>query len=94
VNQLIRIIAHRAPALIAASGERASYRFLEFFAANVGNSNTRRAYARAAKEFLDLIPNPVNSDPSKKRLPSLRAQRSNPGVTGGPWIASSLRSSQ
>jgi site-specific recombinase XerD len=40
------------PALIAAAGERASMRFLEFFAANIRNPHTRRAYYRAAEEFL------------------------------------------
>src|ERR1700686_4054091 len=40
------------PALVAAAGERASMRFLEFFAANIRNPYTRRAYARAADEFL------------------------------------------
>jgi len=40
------------PALVAAAGERAQVRFLEFFAANIRNSNTRRAYARAAADFL------------------------------------------
>jgi site-specific recombinase XerC len=40
------------PALVAAAGERAGMRFLEFFAANVRNPHTRRAYARAAEEFL------------------------------------------
>jgi hypothetical protein len=33
--------------LIAAVGERASYRFFEFFTANIRNPHTRRAYARA-----------------------------------------------
>jgi len=33
-------------------GERASVRFLEFFAANIRNPHTRRAYYRAAEEFL------------------------------------------
>jgi site-specific recombinase XerD len=42
----------RAPALVAAAGERASMRFLEFFSANIRNPHTRRAYARAADEFL------------------------------------------
>ena len=32
------------PALVAAAGERASMRFLEFFAANIRNPHTRRAY--------------------------------------------------
>jgi integrase/recombinase XerC len=40
------------PALVAAAGERASVRFLEFFAANIRNSHTRRAYAQATREFL------------------------------------------
>ncbi len=34
------------------TGERARTRFLEFFAANIRNPHTRRAYARAAEEFL------------------------------------------
>ena len=42
----------RLPELIAAAGERASMRFLEFFAANIRNPHTRRAYYRAAEEFL------------------------------------------
>ena len=40
------------PALVATSRARASYRFLEFFTAQIRNPHTRRAYARAAKEFL------------------------------------------
>jgi hypothetical protein len=36
-----------------------------------------------------LIPNTVNLDSSRNRLSSLRAERSNPGVAGGPWIAAS-----
>src|SRR5437667_11288304 len=40
------------PALVAAAGEGAGMRFLEFFAANIRNPHTRRAYARAAEEFL------------------------------------------
>src|SRR5271157_4551616 len=40
------------PAIIAAAGERASLRFLEFFAANIRNPHTRRAYSRAVAEFL------------------------------------------
>ena len=35
------------PALIVAAGERASLRFLEFFAANIRNPHTRRPCARA-----------------------------------------------
>ena len=44
--------ANRLPALIAAAGDRASLRFLEFFAANIRNPHTRRAYGRAVAEFL------------------------------------------
>lgn len=40
------------PSLVSAAGERAGVRFLEFFTANIRNPNTRRAYARAASEFL------------------------------------------
>jgi site-specific recombinase XerD len=40
------------PVLVSQAGERAGMRFLEFFTANIRNPNTRRAYARAANEFL------------------------------------------
>ena len=40
------------PALIAGAGERASWRFVEFFTVNIRNPNTRAAYARAAGAFL------------------------------------------
>jgi site-specific recombinase XerD len=40
------------PALVASAGERAGIRFLEFFASNIRNPNTRRAYAYAVGEFL------------------------------------------
>jgi site-specific recombinase XerD len=40
------------PALIAVVGDRASRRFLEFFAANIRNPHTRRAYGRAVVDFL------------------------------------------
>src|SRR3984885_443785 len=40
------------PELIAAAGDRASLRFLEFFAATIRNPHTRRAYSRAATDFL------------------------------------------
>ena len=55
VNQLVLRFADRAPAVIAAAGERASYRFFEFFTANIRNPHTRRAYARAAVEFFDWL---------------------------------------
>lgn len=40
------------PAIITASGPAAPERFLEFFAANIRNPNTRRAYARQVMQFL------------------------------------------
>src|SRR5258705_5540239 len=52
MNQLIAINSPGIPTLVAAAGERASMRFLEFFAANIRNPHTRRAYTRAAEEFL------------------------------------------
>jgi hypothetical protein len=53
MNQLVPVTADRAPALVTAAGARASYRFLEFFTAQIRNPHTRRAYARAAVEFFD-----------------------------------------
>ena len=55
MNRLVAITASHAPALIAASGARASYRFLEFFTAQIRNPHTRRAYARKAAEFFDWL---------------------------------------
>lgn len=40
------------PALVAAAGEPAARRFLEFFAAGIRNPHTRRAYAQAVAAFL------------------------------------------
>jgi hypothetical protein len=40
------------PVLVAATGDRAGVRFLEFYAANIRNPHTRRAYARAVGDFL------------------------------------------
>jgi hypothetical protein len=51
MNQLVPITSAVLPAF-AAAGERAGMRFLEFFAANIRNPHTRRAYARVADEFL------------------------------------------
>jgi site-specific recombinase XerD len=53
MNQLTPIVpTHALPALITAAGDRASRRFLEFFAANIRNPNTRQAYGRAVAAFL------------------------------------------
>ena len=39
------------PALIAALGDQANWRYVEFFTANINNDHTRRAYARACSRF-------------------------------------------
>ena len=52
MSPLVPITSPTLPVLVAAAGERAGMRFLEFFAANIRNPHTRRAYARAADEFL------------------------------------------
>ena len=44
--------AAKIPAIIAAAGDHAQTRFWEFFAANIRNRHTRRAYAQAVREFL------------------------------------------
>src|SRR5271170_4310663 len=52
MNQLVPLRTPQLPALVTAAGERARVRFLEFFAANIRNPHTRRAYGRAVAEFL------------------------------------------
>ena len=44
--------APKLPALIDRAGERAAWRFVEFFTVNIRNKNTRAAYAQAAGAFL------------------------------------------
>ena len=55
MNQLATLTAAHTPALIAATGDRASYRFLESFAGQIRNGNSRRAYLRATGRFLDWL---------------------------------------
>jgi site-specific recombinase XerD len=55
MNQLATLpspILSVVPDLIAAAGDRASIRFVEFFASNIRNVHTRRAYSRAVSDFL------------------------------------------
>jgi site-specific recombinase XerD len=42
---------YTVPALIADLGDRAGWRYVEFFTANINNDHTRRAYARACSRF-------------------------------------------
>ncbi|BCZ85719.1 integrase (plasmid) [Paraburkholderia terrae] len=51
-QQLVTLNNINMPALVAKAGERAGVRFLEFFASAIRNPHTRRAYARAAGDFL------------------------------------------
>jgi integrase/recombinase XerD len=44
-------LAGAFPAAVTQAGERATRRFVEFFAANISNPNTRAAYARAIGKF-------------------------------------------
>jgi len=50
VNELVPLPV--LPALVAAAGERAGLRFLEFFTAQIRNPHTRRAYGHAVVAFL------------------------------------------
>jgi site-specific recombinase XerD len=50
-RQLARAGFNQVPAPIAAAGEQAAWRFIEFFTANIRNPNTRRAYGRAVGDF-------------------------------------------
>jgi integrase/recombinase XerC len=52
IDALALRLPSNIPAVVAAACERTSLRFLEFFAANIRNPHTRRAYFRAAEEFL------------------------------------------
>ena len=71
---------HAVPTLVAAAGERASMRFLEFFAANIRNPHTQRAYARAAEEFLSWC--------AAAGVPSIAAIQT---VHVATWIEASTR---
>jgi integrase/recombinase XerD len=50
-HRLIAAGLNRLPGPIARAGERAGWRFIEFFTANIRNRNTRAAYAHAVTEF-------------------------------------------
>jgi site-specific recombinase XerD len=50
-RQISRAGFDQLPAAIANAGERAAWRFIEFFTANIRNKNTRAAYAQAVTQF-------------------------------------------
>ncbi|MGC9272186.1 tyrosine-type recombinase/integrase, partial [Acidiphilium sp.] len=74
------------PALIAHEGEKAAWRYVEFFTAHVRNSNTRRAYARACARFFawsndrGLGLTSIRSVDVAAWVESLQQQYSAPGV--------------
>jgi hypothetical protein len=51
MNQFIPISSAKLPALVAPADEHVSMRFSKFFAVNISNPHTCRAYARAAEDF-------------------------------------------
>lgn len=50
-RELSRAGFARLPAAVLRAGERAGWRFIEFFTANIRNRNTRAAYAEAVTQF-------------------------------------------
>jgi site-specific recombinase XerD len=52
MTHALSLTSPAVPALVTAAGDRAGVRFLEFFASAIRNPHTRRAYARAAGDFL------------------------------------------
>ena len=55
MKQLTVLATFNSPALVTAAGDRATYRFLEFFTAQIRNPNTRRAYVRNVGDFLSWL---------------------------------------
>ena len=52
-GSLVDTMARRLPSAIREAGAEAQRRFVEFFAANIRNPNTRLAYARAVWRFFE-----------------------------------------
>lgn len=50
-QDLSRAGLENLPAIVARAGENATWRFIEFFTANIRNHNTRAAYAQAVAQF-------------------------------------------
>src|SRR2546423_7489614 len=74
------------PALIADLGDDASWRYVEFFTANIRNPHTRRAYARACSRFFGwceergLALAAIRPFDVAAYIESLQPQHSAPGV--------------
>ena len=56
MSQIVVVTASHAPALIAAGGERASYRFFEFFTANITWMMEPRSCRRTDERNSDSTP--------------------------------------
>lgn len=52
MSAIVRVDQNSLSTLVTNAGERASWRFLEFFTVNIRNRNTRSAYKQAAGSFL------------------------------------------
>src|SRR6266403_1989952 len=50
-RQLVRVGIQTVPALFLDAGQKACWRFIEFFTASIRNRNTRESYARAVLRF-------------------------------------------
>lgn len=50
-SEIVHIESDLVPSVFTEAGERASYRFVEFFTANIRNKNTRDAYYHAVCRF-------------------------------------------
>src|SRR3954464_9563940 len=74
------------PALVAAVGDQASWRYIEFFTANIRNPHTRRAYARACSRFFawcedrSLTPAAIRPHDVGTYIEQLQTQVSAPSV--------------
>jgi integrase/recombinase XerD len=56
-REILRAGFENLPAIISRAGERATWRFIEFFLANIRNKNTRAAYAQAIGQFFSWCEN-------------------------------------
>src|ERR1700704_5209398 len=50
-RDIVRAGFENVPSAILRAGDRATWRFIEFFVANIRNKNTRAAYAQAVGQF-------------------------------------------
>jgi hypothetical protein len=74
------------PALIAAAGDRAAWRFIEFFTVNIRNANTRAAYRLK-------MPNAPKRSKFRARLPlvNVKHEHDHACCKLEPWPATSAR---